>query len=508
MLTLDSSKAVTIYRTLQRFDEEEVSLLKQFSLFNTGFSENSFRIAFGLYNRPPYFISSFMKKAEDAGVVIRDTRIYGRFLMHPLFQLALIIGFAQKPDKEGLVILENAYDEDEVEDFFNELFRFLNQKANWIFRDVYASMSEIRPLLYYFQFFEELIPVYEQFSLPLKKQLWKQYVREQVAALRPVNQEWKQRYLPTHENKITSINGNETTENTTEEDFLLDIVLPLSLEKWTEANLRNESDLSASGLLQLLNGHYPESVILFEENIKRHNRTYPESKKSLPENPLYAVAYISALISENSDKSKKKLETLLKKKELKEDNLLFPAYLMLSAICESAFTGDINRSAVYRVDSVLTALLYMLIVHTFDLQAQPVYFFDDALYLMRNDAFKLLWKEMIRYYPDLKKELTLTPQQEALLPLMPVYRKPKPWELILNKLLENPAISPKVKQESGTGPESRIIYLLTQSLEVIPVLQKTKNGEPWKGGRKISLKTFTEFTPDMTEADTRVAATI
>ena len=502
MLTLDFGKTAAVYHSLKQISEHDRKILVRLALSMSEFNEGELVWTYRYFDTLQSEGRMFLSSMKERGILIQPARLYGCYRIHPFYHLAILLECAGKRDKEALLYLEEGYDDPEPEVFLNRFFDFIGNRKDWTFDEKIATHPDIYPLLFFFPFFEELTPVFSQFSFDLKITLLKRYLNGQLQDLRPVNMEWVNQYY-LHNPDFS----DEQKAATREIMAWQQEVFPLHADAWRELGLR-PSGLTIRALWEQMHDEINKSVALYEEAIKQQNRTNPDVRTTLPDSMFTGFCYGLALIREGSERSKKKIQTLLKKKELKEDNTHFPTYLLLSVATQSVFTHDINRMAIYRVTTPLGSLLYALTCQNYELPVQDVPHLDEALYLVRNNQFRLLWAEAARFYPELKKDLLLTDEGRALTPLFPQYIKLKPWEIILQKLLTDPAVNPQKEMSPDKQTESRIIYLMTRHYDIIPVLQKSKAGDTWKGGRKIAIKSFAEGISEMNDTDTRVAATV
>ncbi|MEG1586118.1 MAG: SNF2-related protein, partial [Bacteroidales bacterium] len=501
MQTIDPGKTAAVYHTLQQLTSPEQQALKILALYMEEFSESDMVWNFEFFQKSTNDCRHFFKKMQEAGIIVRAQSIYSEYILHPVYHVAILLEIGR--NKEEKLFNENKeyIDSPFIKEFLNRFYLFISKKEDWIFNDEVMLNPTLLSLLYFFPYFEELIPVYCGFSINLRKELFDKYIQNQIIMLRPVNEVWLSHYLLNMPDLLPA--QREVFE---EAGSLSRIVFHANIRQWEQIGRTTLPGALAHALWLQVNGEIPQALAVYEEIIKAYNQLHPYDKVALPPFRFYNFCYALTLIQEGSDKSKKKIQALLKKKEVKENNLHFAVYLLLSTASESAFTNDISRMAVYRVTNPLDSLLYTWICKNYQITQYEVPYTDEALYLIRQDQFKLLWIESARFYPELKENLSLNPEEKSLAPLMPQYIKPKPWELVLNKLLEDTEPVVKTKAVAQTAA-SRIIYLLSDTYEITPVLQKSKDGITWKGGRKIAVKTFAEGIPEMNDTDKQIAAT-
>ena len=97
-------------------------------------------------------------------------------------------------------------------------------------------------------------------------------------------------------------------------------------------------------------------------------------------------------------------------------------------------------------------------------------------------------------------------------PLLPSYAKQEPWEIALDRLAElvrNQETREVAKGAADNIARSRIVYHITNYGQIIPRLQKSKDGITWTGGRNIALATFQQNAVEgMSELDKSLAACV
>ncbi|MEG1722023.1 MAG: DEAD/DEAH box helicase [Bacteroidales bacterium] len=470
MQILDPGKIVTLYKTFDQLTEEDQNILRSLALEMISFSESYLIYHKKIFSGSRLKCSSWLQKIEQTGILYRSHEDYGDYRITPIFHVFILLEIAKNPDKESLAYLKENYDEEEdAEEFLPLFFSYIQKKSDWHFED--TSEYIIEDLLPCFIYFEELTSVFQQFPVKLKIDIWNEYYEHQLSMLRPVNQDWHTRYMA------------EISDST-----------QVMVAK-----------LYDSAFQMQLNSEYEQAILTYEQALKIENQSASQKKIAFPNNILYCFGYAAALLQVTNPRNSKKIQTLLKKKDLKENNRFFATYLLLSAGTESVFTRDINRTAVYRLTTPLSALLYSWVCKNYELPLVEHELIDEAFVLVKADYFSLLRSLTASYYPEIL--YGTSGSRSDMPPLLPSYRKLKPWEAVLDKLLKDPAIVPKTEKTVSETATTRIIYLLTRNMEVIPVLQRSKDGEIWKGGRKISIKTFSEGLPEMNETDRMVANT-
>lgn len=488
----DTGRQVALYHTYHQLSGTEQQLLKWLAVQMIPFSENYILYHFHDITLSRIQCSDTVRRLQQQKVIVRSNADYGDYRIDPMFHLYLLLEIA-KSKEETTKLLNQFYSEEDREDFVPLFFAFIRKGERAGFDESrFAADEVVAEMLPWFLYFEELLPLFVNFSPERKIRYWNLYLHRQLIALRPVNWEWYEANIPAQA-------GSD------EKSRFVRFVLSGSRREWPAATRISPAGLSAAAFLMQLAGNDTEAIALYDDALKMANKNR-ERKFALPADPLFGFSYGAALLRSPSDRNRKKIQSLLKRKELKEDNLLFPTYLLLAAATGDPLTRDINRTAVYRISCPLTALLYGWVCANYELSPVEHEYIDESFVLVKAPEFTLLREITALYYPDITQ--SNTNKRASVISPLPVFRRLAPWETILQKLLEDPALTPKPEKLRDTEKKSRIIYLLTRNHEVIPVLQRSKEGNEWQNGRKIGLKTFQEGIPEMNETDKAVALTV
>lgn len=502
MQLLDSGKIVTLYQLYKQLTSDDLRILRSLALEMISFTESYLIYHKRLFSSNRTLCTVWLQRMEQLHAIFRSKRDYGDYRITPLLHLFLLLEIARTPDKESLAFLHTNYDlsdEEDREEFLPQLFSYLQNGEVWNFAE--TDELEVSSLIPLFIYFEELIPAFIRFTPLLKITCWNQYYDQQLAALRPINWQWfDQNIAPYFESE------HELLISVTERNELAKKILTSSIN-----DPNNTSIYSVAGVMNIafqmqLAGNYEKAIEAYEEAMRIEKAPEYGKKLNFPTDTLYSLSYAVALVGCNTERTRKRIQAILKKKEMKEENSFFATYLFLSAATESMFTRDINRTATYRLNSPLTALLYCWVCKNFDLPIVEHELIDESFVLIKEDSYALLEAITAHYYPDINKigiDKTVQP-----LPFLPSYRKLKPWESILDKLLKDPSLAPKAEAKHTEIANTRIIYLITRNHSVVPLLQRSKDGETWKGGRKISIKTFSEGIAEMNDTDRAVSHTV
>ena len=270
---------------------------------------------------------------------------------------------------------------------------------------------------------------------------------------------------------------------------------------------RSVDGLCAHALYAQYHGNYSEALKIYRQALKDIESTY------LFDTPFYSLTYVIALMREGSEASKKKMSGLVTKKRIREERQWLPAYLML-LIALGRDTKELVLWIERNYDlqsNMVKALLYLLLEH---------YKLNEKIYidnrpiekLLENDRFKAL---QLEYSCDFQAFISKNAQlreEMGVAPLLPSYAKQEPWEIALDRLAElvrNQETREVAKGTADNIARSRIVYHITNYGQIIPRLQKSKDGITWTGGRNIALATFQQNAVEgMSELDKSLAACV
>ena len=262
--------------------------------------------------------------------------------------------------------------------------------------------------------------------------------------------------------------------------------------------------LCAHAIYEQYRGNYSQAIKLYQLALKS-----AESDILFADNPFYSMTYVIALMREGSPASKKKLTALLKKKKFRETREWVPAHLMVLIALEldtKEWVLWVERNYIYLVN-VQKVLCALILKH---------YKLDESINLDTSSIEKIIEKDYLKLFQlEYSNDFaSFIPKGEALREelgissLFPPYEKKSEWENALEKLsewigVEN--IESKKKVES-TEPQSRIVYHINRYKQVIPRLQKSKDGVTWTKGRNIALATFQQRDVEgMSELDKQIS---
>ncbi|MEG1615977.1 MAG: DEAD/DEAH box helicase [Bacteroidales bacterium] len=238
------------------------------------------------------------------------------------------------------------------------------------------------------------------------------------------------------------------------------------------ASAQVRSGMAALGLYAYHHGSFEEAANLFERAIKEKRGS------NFVGFILYDFAFIVALMRVDTPKNKTRLTALYKKKELKESGEYGRVLSLLLRI--ALFDIDIARTTLEEVpETPLYKLLYLRVIKHFSLR--PL------------DAEEL--ETMARYatFPEIE---------------LPPYLHRELWERTLDLLLGTKNGDAQQKESAPTPSASRVTYLINEFGDVIPRLQKSKDGKTWSKGRNIALLTFKEGVEGMSALDKEVAGRV
>lgn len=240
------------------------------------------------------------------------------------------------------------------------------------------------------------------------------------------------------------------------------------------------TDFSAPGMCA--HAFYAQYHGDYAEAVKRYGRALKlQEKSTFFQNPFYMFTYVVALIREGSVASINKLTQLNKKKDLRENKI----YISVEFLIRMALDQDVTG-------------LYQWVSANYDWQLQ---------------LNKLLIATVVKHY-ELGKieyqipEYCMTDERAALLKkldtLLPPYHKLSEWERALEKL--DSLVESDDNKVVVSDSRSRIVYHIDRHRQIIPRLQKSKDGINWTKGRNIALLTFrSKQLSEMTDLDNKVA---
>ena len=253
----------------------------------------------------------------------------------------------------------------------------------------------------------------------------------------------------------------------------------------------------------------------------RANEAYKMMYASLRNNGSPAFNYdlsnflygVSILLSDLPAASKK-AETLLKKKNLKE-NAMFSCLRVLlqkKAHPETDFNVWTKYNLKLSEATPLGKALLALVCKHYGLTDAYSIYLENYTRTILDNSVKALAVDFLRHDKQHAAEWQKIMEETKLKPVLPEFKILEPWEIILNTLLdkydkpEKSATATK-RTKAPKLEVGRVIYHLnTNSFYAQPRLQKSKDGGmTWSGGRNIALKSFMAGIPEMTEQDRKVA---
>lgn len=227
--------------------------------------------------------------------------------------------------------------------------------------------------------------------------------------------------------------------------------------------------------------------------------------------PLLDFAYVLALMNDVTPSSKKKLSVLFKKKELRSSRSLLPARLLLHLALHEDM-AELLRSIQADYDDFnphVKVLIALLLRHYHLTEQCNVNTLSEEA-LVKQDHLKIFQLEYSQDFPAFKAKAEALRQELGINPLLPPFKEQKEWEKSLDVLLDLTAGNADTKaMDTKTKSQSRIIYHIDQREQIIPRLQKSKNGINWSNGRNIALTTFKQQSvAEMNETDRKLAACV
>lgn len=270
---------------------------------------------------------------------------------------------------------------------------------------------------------------------------------------------------------------------------------------------RYADGMCAHALHAQYHGDYSLAIKLYQQALKCLQT------KLLFVSPFYSMMYVVALMREGSDASKKKLEGLLKKKQIREEKQWLPAFLMI-LIALGKETKEtllwVERNYIY-LPNMIKALLSLILEH-YKLNEKINIDHQQIEKMLEDDYYKALQLEYSSDFATFIPKRQQLKEEMGVEPLLPHFTKLEEWELALNKLTDitKRLIDGSSAQiTSGGEAQTRIVYNITSYGHIIPRLQKSKDGITWTKGRNISLATFQQnLVEGMSEMDKSIAACV
>lgn len=249
----------------------------------------------------------------------------------------------------------------------------------------------------------------------------------------------------------------------------------------------------------------------YTEAMKQYQKVLKIVEEPFFFHPFYDFAYMVALHREGSLSSRKKLQVLLKKKNMCEDIALIPCRLFISVVLEENTKELIDwiKRNIEQQSPMIRYLTYLIIMH-YQLGDTNQFDLSSIASLIDKDAFKLLQLDWAVDYPEFQPRMETLQKELGLQPILPPFRKQQEWEKTLDTLsalLGGETIS--VARVAQQEVQARIVYNINRHQQVFPRLQKSKDGSNWSKGRNVALASFKQrMTEGMTDLDNRVASCV
>ncbi len=241
------------------------------------------------------------------------------------------------------------------------------------------------------------------------------------------------------------------------------------------------------------------------EAVKLYHQALKELEEPFFYNCFYDTYYVLALATDNTPASRKKLNALVKKKEISKNPFSYPTLLLLRHVL-GLETDEMIKEVISYGNSLppLSRVLSLLIIRHYHLDDSILISDVEIRELIDRDDLKLLQLECSQDFMPYIAQATRLQEETGLSPLLPPYKKMELWEKVIARLAEKtqPAESPgKAGTTEKAQSQSRIIYYVNGSGQITPRLQKSKDGVTWSKGRNIALSTFQAGIPEMNDKD-------
>lgn len=245
-------------------------------------------------------------------------------------------------------------------------------------------------------------------------------------------------------------------------------------------------------------GKTPEAVKMYQQALK-------ESGEPFFYNALYDTYYILALYTDGTPASKKKLNAMLKKKELNQAPFSHPLRLLLWHVL-GIDTKELVKEIICYGDQLpaLPRVLSLLLIRHFHMDDSVMISDGIIRELIDEEQLKLLQLECSQDFMPFIANADELRKQTGLFPLLPPYQKVEKWEQIIATLMEktqSAGVSANLAAKESAQSQSRIIYYVNRHSQITPRLQKSKDGVTWSKGRNIALSTFQAGIPEMNDLD-------
>lgn len=241
------------------------------------------------------------------------------------------------------------------------------------------------------------------------------------------------------------------------------------------------------------------------EAVKLYHQALKELEAPLFYNSFYDTYYILALATDNTSASKRKLNALIKKKEINKNIFSYPALLLLRHVL-GLDTKEIIKEAMSYGDQLpaLPRVIFLLLIRHYHLDDSILISDVTIREIIDREDLKLLQLECSQDFMPFIAQADRLREETGLSPLLPPYTKVELWEKIIARLAEKTQpveSSGKAGTKDKAQSQSRIIYYVNGYGQITPRLQKSKDGVTWSKGRNIALSTFQAGIPEMNDKD-------
>lgn len=220
-------------------------------------------------------------------------------------------------------------------------------------------------------------------------------------------------------------------------------------------------------------------------------------------NFMYVLALMMS--QDKNETARKKLVMLSKNSEINQNVDMLPVIVLLKIATEGKINYYVSLSDI-KDSSRMVRMLTALVMKHYEVKCNANFLSKVATEVESSDYdfFKL---EYSQDFENMMPKRKILEAQTGMKPLLSHYHKPAEWELVINELMTKMNVRLQKDNASPLIQTSRIVYLVSD-LRVTPILQKSKDGVTWTKGRIISLSTFFDGIPEMSERDHEIAALI
>ncbi len=485
-----------IQEVILSLKDEEVKILKTMACAIKPLDDFTLKDIGRKFNVKASGINTYKKKWQKQGILIEvsdiDLLSWGSSVIQPCVLLYLLIDTV-KNDEVAFYVkkIPNSYSvyDKYLHNNRESIIDFIKgKKCNEITDPDTALFMGL--IVSCFHFFEELKGIEDYLPPSLLAKLTEGFCQHYLN-LYPIDVEWYERVF----NRFSQL-----CSLTPEYKKIFNLYVAgkyLLGNKLSEAVAEAELSDSVGCFIQAVyyqkKDDYSSALKLYKKGISKQL-----FRTSYPQIPLFKYSYLLALINHGDSTSKTKLASLYNKAfELFEREEFLTYLLLLIANVDIEKIKD-NLYPKKRIDALsLEGILESIVLKHYEIIDK----IDEQKVVdcISEDCYSFIQIEAsstLRCYMDKYAE------QTNYKPMLPPYSYEEPWLRVLNQMLESSVPAKRKKEKIADGIQtSRIVYLVSEWGDIIPKLQKSKDGRIWTKGRNIALKTFKDGIEEMSPFD-------